>query len=183
MAKDKPKEKFDGVVLKKSTATTATTSTIRQPPISVSEQVQPVTTGPMSTDPHRVKAEILQTKSHRIVSSREELKPVDEEESRRIVKKRRTSSGLPEEARIVACTPPGEVEELPVAHPKRSTTPEAEPDGNQWDDLDAEEADDPLMVSEDADEIFTHLKVIEVSELWAIPLLSLTLALPENDHA
>jgi len=29
--KDKPKEKFDGVVLKKSTVTTTTTSTIRQP--------------------------------------------------------------------------------------------------------------------------------------------------------
>ena len=141
----------------------------------------------MSIDPpHRVKAEILQTKSLRIVSSRKELKPVDEvdeEESRRVVKKRRTSSDLPEEARIVARIPPGEVEELRVAHPKRSTTPEADPDGDQWDDLDAEDADDPLMVSEYVDEIFTYLKVIEVRELLSMPSLSLTPALPENDHA
>ena len=79
---------------------------------------------------------------------------VDEEESRRVVKKRRTSSDLPEEARIVVRIPPGEVEH-PVTHPKRSTTPEADPDGDQWDDLDAEDADDPLMVSEYVDEILT----------------------------
>jgi len=197
------------VVLKKSTVTTTTTSTIRQPlkavtggapqsrkvVISVSEQVQqleqvqedlPVASDPMAIDPpHRVKAEILQTKSLRIVSSHKELKPVDEvdeEESRRVVKKRRTSSDLPEEARIVARIPPGEVEH-PVVHPKRSTTPEADPDGDQWDDLDAEDADDPLMVSEYVDEIFSYLKVIEVSESWTMPSPSLTPPIPENDHA
>ena len=52
--------------------------------------------------------------------------------------------------------PQGEVEEHPVAHSKQSTTPEADPDGDQWDDLDAEDADDPLMVSEYIDEIFTY---------------------------
>ena len=199
--KDKPKEKFDGVVLKKSTVTTTTTtSTIRQPlkavtggapqsrkaVISVSEQVQqleqiqeevPAGGDPMAIDlPHRVKAEILQTKSLRIVSSRKQVKPVDEvdeDESRRVVKKRRTSSDLPEEARIAAHVPPGEVEEYPVTHPKRSTTPEADPDGDQWDDLDAEDADDPLMVSEYVDEIFTYLKIIEVGELSTTPSLSL----------
>ena len=123
--KDKPKEKFDSVVLKKSTVTTTTTSTIQQPLkavtggapqsrkaiISVSEQVQqlkqvqedvPVASDPMSIDPpHRVKAQILQTKSLRIISSRKELKPVDEvdeEESKHVVKKRRTSSDLPRES-------------------------------------------------------------------------------------
>jgi len=208
--KDKPKEKFDGVVLKKSTVTTTTTSTIRQPlkvvtggapqsrkaVISVSEQVQqleqiqedlPVASDPMAIDPpHRVKAEILQTKSLRIVSSRKELKPVDEvdeEESKRVVKKRRTSSDLPEEARIAARIPQGEVEEHPVAHSKRSTTPEADPDGDQWDDLDAEDTDDPLMVSEYVDEIFTYLKVIEVSESRTTPSMLLTSALLENYHA
>ena len=133
--KDKPKEKFDGVLLKKSTVTTTTASTIWQPlkavtggapqsrkaVISVSEQVQqfeqvqedlPVASGPMSIDPpHRVEAEILQTKSLHIVSSPRELKPVDEvdeEESKRVVKKRRTSSDLPEEVRIVAHIPQAE---------------------------------------------------------------------------
>ena len=97
------------MVLKKFTVTTATTSTIRQPLkvvtggalqspkaiISVSEQAQqlgrvqedlPVTNDSVAIDPHRVKAEILQTKSLPIVSSREELEPVDkadDEESKR----------------------------------------------------------------------------------------------------
>jgi len=184
--------RFDGVVLKKSTVTTTTTSSIWQPlkavtggahqsrraVISVSEQVQqlkqiqediPAGSDPMAIDiPHRTKAEILETKSLRVVSSRKQLKPVDvvdEEESRRVVK-RRTSSDLPEEAQIVAHIPP-EVED-PVAHPKRSTTPEADPDGDQWDDLDAEDADDPLMVSDYVTEIFAYLKEVEVSGLSTI---------------
>jgi G2/mitotic-specific cyclin 2 len=200
--KDKPKEKFDGVVLKKSTVTTTTTtSTIRQPlkavtgivpqsrkaVISVSEQVQQLeqihegvlaSGEQMAIDPpHRAKAEVLETKSLRVVSSRKQLKPVDEvdeEESRRVVKKRRTSSDLPEEAEIVAHVPPDEIED-PVVHPKRSTTPEAEPEGDQWDDLDAEDADDPLMVSEYVNEIFVYLKEVEVSEPSVTSLLSLIL--------
>jgi len=83
----------------------------------------------------------------------------------------------------VAHIPPGEFEEHPVAHPKRSTTPEADPDGDQWDDLGAEDADDTLMVSEYVDEIFTYLKVIEVSGSQTARSLLLTPALPENDHA
>jgi G2/mitotic-specific cyclin 1/2 len=204
--KDKPKEKFDGVVLKKSTVTTTTTtSTIRQPlksvtgavpqsrkaVISVSEQVQqleqihediPAGSDAMAIDhPHRVKAEILETKSLRVVTSRKQLKPVDEvdeEESRRVVKKRRTSSSdLPEEAETVARVPPE------IVHSKRSTTPEADPDGDQWDDLDAEDADDPLMVSEYVHEIFAYLKDVEVSGLPGIDLPLLTPLLPENHHA
>jgi len=154
------------------------------------EQIQedvPAVSDPMAIDPpRRVKAEILQTKSLRIVSSRKELKSVDEvdeEESKRVVKKRRTSSDLPEEARIAARIPPGEVEEYLVVHPKRSTTPEADPDGDQWDDLDAEDTDDPLMVSEYVDEIFSYLKVIEVSGSNTIPSPSLTLAPLENHYA
>ena len=209
-AKDKPKEKFDGVVLKKSTVTTTTTtSTIRQPlkavtggapqsrkaVISVSDQVQqleqihediPVVSDPMAIDlPHRAKAEILETKSLRIVSSRKQLKPVDEvdeEESQRVVKKRRTSSDLPEEAQIAAHIPPEEVEG-PIIHSKRSTTPEADPDGDQWDDLDAEDTDDPLMVSEYVGEIFAYLKEVEVGGLSTIPSLLLTPGPTENDHA
>ena len=208
--KDKPKEKFDGVVLKKSTVTTTTTSTIRQPlkavtggapqsrkaVISVSDQVQqleqihediPTGGDPMTIDlPHRAKAEILETKSLRVVSSRKQLKPVDEvdeEESLRVVKKRRTSSDLPEEAQIVAHIPPEEAEEERVIRSKRSTTPEADPDGDQWDDLDTEDADDPLMVSEYVTEIFAYLKEVEVSEFSTVAFLLLIPSLTENDHA
>ena len=75
------------------------------------------------------------------------------------------SSDLPEEARIVARIHPGEVGELRVAHPKRSTTPEAGADGDQQDDLNAEDADDPLMVSEYTDKIFTLSSLMSLGEI------------------
>ena len=57
-----------------------------------------------------------------------------------------------------------------------------DPDSDQWDDLNVEDTEDPLMVSEYIDEIFAYLKMIEISELWTIPCLSVTSALPENNH-
>ena len=39
---------------------------------------------------------------------------------------------------------------------------EAHPDGDQWQDLDAEDASDPLMVSEYVVEIFDYFKEVEV---------------------
>ena len=187
--KVKPKEKFDGVVLKSTVTMTTTTSTIRQPlkavtgavpqsrkaVISVSEQVQqleqihediPTGSESMSIDPpNRVKAEILGTKPLRVVSPRKKLKPVDEaDESKRVVKKRHTSSDLPAEVGIAAHVPP-EVEEDNVAQFKQSTTPEADPGSDQWNDLNAEDADDPLMVREYVNNVFVYLKDVEVSEL------------------
>jgi hypothetical protein len=38
----------------------------------------------------------------------------------------------------------------------------ADPNGPEWEDLDAEDADDPMMVSEYVIEIFDYLKVVEV---------------------
>ena len=70
-----------------------------------------------------------------------------------------------------------------IAHPKRSTTPEADPEGDQWDDLDAEDTDDPLMVSEYVHEIFSYLKEVEVSEFPTISFPSLTPRPSENHHA
>lgn len=40
--------------------------------------------------------------------------------------------------------------------------PEADPEGSHWDDLDAEDADDPLMVSEYVVDIFKYMKSVEV---------------------
>jgi hypothetical protein len=120
------------------------------------------------------------------VSSRKQLKPVDEvgeEECQHTVKKHRTPPDLPEEARIAAHIPPEEVEVVPVDHPKRSTAPEVDPDGDQWDDLDAEDTDDPLMVSEYVSKIFAHLKQVEAGESSTVPFLSLIPSHAENDHA
>ena len=42
--------------------------------------------------------------------------------------------------------------------------PEADPEGDEWDDLDAEDADDPVMVSEYVADIFKYLKALEVKK-------------------
>ena len=40
---------------------------------------------------------------------------------------------------------------------------EADPDGDEWDDLDAEDTGNPFMVGEYIAEIFSYMKSIEVS--------------------
>jgi G2/mitotic-specific cyclin 1/2 len=85
----------------------------------------------------------------------------DEVQDDRVFKKRRTSSDAPEtdideqaqhEAEVAA------VLDVDVA-------PEADPDGDEWDDLDAEDSDDPLMVSEYVVEIFKYMKLNELTTL------------------
>ncbi|KAJ8073889.1 G2/mitotic-specific cyclin [Marasmius tenuissimus] len=43
--------------------------------------------------------------------------------------------------------------------------PEADPDGDEWDDLDADDIGDPLMVSEYVIDIFTYFRQIEVTTM------------------
>ena len=72
---------------------------------------------------------------------------IREEVDNRVFKKRRTSSDGPDEAKLfeqedhAACL---------TASPDAAidSEPEADPNGDEWDDLDAEDGDDPLMVSE-----------------------------------
>ncbi|KAI0065251.1 hypothetical protein BV25DRAFT_1927886 [Artomyces pyxidatus] len=113
--------------------------------------------------------------AHRLSSARSLRQPVDAEdeaEASRVLKKRRTSSDTPEE-------PDEEVqEEVEVeGHPVEAAAElerhmadisheaEADPDGEDWIDLDAEDVDDPLMVSEYVLDIFEYLKVIEQTTL------------------
>ncbi|GBE87395.1 hypothetical protein SCP_1100710 [Sparassis crispa] len=77
----------------------------------------------------------------------------EDEEAGRVFKKRRTSSDAPEEAALHAL----EVEEAV----RFVSEPEADPNGKEWKDLDAEDEDDPLMVSEYVAEIFEYLKQVE----------------------
>ncbi|CCM00725.1 uncharacterized protein FIBRA_02765 [Fibroporia radiculosa] len=75
----------------------------------------------------------------------------EDEEAHRAFKKRRTSSDIPDEEAAA------EVEDaVALAGPL-----EADPNGNEWDDLDVEDGDDPLMVSEYVVEIFDYLKDVE----------------------
>ncbi|KZT10282.1 uncharacterized protein LAESUDRAFT_672989 [Laetiporus sulphureus 93-53] len=88
-------------------------------------------------------------------------RPEEDEEADRAIKKRRTSSDIPDEEAAA------EVEEAigfagtPDAGTSDAGTPEADPNGLDWEDLDAEDADDPLMVSEYVVEIFEYLKRME----------------------
>jgi hypothetical protein len=65
-----------------------------------------------------------------------------------VFKKRRTSSKAPvSEAQMFE-------EQVDLA---------ADPKGDEWEDLDAEDADDPLVVSEHVVEIFKYMKEVKVS--------------------
>ncbi|KAG1779499.1 cyclin-like protein [Suillus placidus] len=97
------------------------------------------------------------TSSHLVLKA----EPQEEVQDDRVFKKRRTSSDAPEtdideqaqhEAEVAA------VLDIDVA-------PEADPDGDEWDDLDAEDSDDPLMVSEYVVEIFKYMKLTELITL------------------
>lgn len=100
--------------------------------------------------------------------SAKQVVPVEEDEDEDdgpAYKKRRTSSDVPdvEEEREV------EVEEY--ARSGEVARREADPDGDEWDDLDADDGDDPLMVSEYVVEIFKYLKEVEVRFLQLLALL------------
>ncbi|KAH9853659.1 cyclin-like protein [Lenzites betulinus] len=89
----------------------------------------------------------------RRISSRSLKQEDDDEEAHRTHKKRRTSSDVPD----VAAMHEEEVENTVI--PKEDV--DADHEEELWDDLDAEDADDPLMVSEYVVEIFEYLKQVE----------------------
>ncbi|RPD57012.1 hypothetical protein L226DRAFT_547172 [Lentinus tigrinus ALCF2SS1-7] len=185
------KEKFEGVVLKQTTtttlrkplrtvvdstttSTTVTTTTRRTRDVGRSQgqslqplreadedamAVDPQPPAPIPSPKRFVAArEAVRTgipaKSHVPKRTAKTTKPeVDEEEASRVTKKRRTSSDAPEFHEVEV---EEEEEEAYLAEEV-----EADPDGDKWDDLDAEDADDPLMVSEYVVEIFEYLKEVE----------------------
>jgi hypothetical protein len=103
------------------------------------------------------------------VASRSSRTKIQEDYEEPVPKKRRTSSPPPEED-------PRAIEEARAlaeekAHNDRlaaemqafANEVEHDPDHSPWEDLDAEDSDDPLMVSEYVQEIFTYMKKLEVS--------------------
>ncbi len=94
-----------------------------------------------------------------------------EVEANRVFKKRRTSSDAPEgqkedvkEDHAEAGDQIGDIAERELQKHLQviGHEVEADPNGPDWEDLDAEDADDPMMVSEYVTEIFDYLKVVEV---------------------
>jgi G2/mitotic-specific cyclin 2 len=130
-----------------------------------------------SRKPGSVATTVRQTSIKEDVPNRDET----EVEANRIFKKRRTSSEDPEphenqvevdidtedQTRGIA------ERELQKHLHDLEREVEADPNGTEWEDLDAEDADDPMMVSEYVNEIFDYLKVAEVSFL--VPLCDIYL--------
>ncbi|KAF9068860.1 cyclin-like protein [Rhodocollybia butyracea] len=78
--------------------------------------------------------------------------------------KPRTSSEAPEDA-VVEQWSGVRHDELEVLDEEEEEEVEADPNGPHWEDLDQEDGDDPLMVSEYVVEIFDYFKQIEVQTM------------------
>lgn len=93
-----------------------------------------------------------------------------EVEANRVFKKRRTSSEVPEDQKengkehVKAGDQVCDIAERELQKHLQDIggEVEADPNGPDWEDLDTEDADDPMMVSEYVTEIFDYLKVVEV---------------------
>lgn len=93
-----------------------------------------------------------------------------EVEANRVFKKRRTSSEAPEDQKedgkehVEAGDQVRDIAEKELQKHLQDIgrEVEADPNGPDWEDLDAEDADDPMMISEYVTEIFDYLKVVEV---------------------
>ncbi|KAH7926234.1 hypothetical protein BV22DRAFT_368310 [Leucogyrophana mollusca] len=111
--------------------------------------------------------EVQRAEFSRRQSSRSTLKQEiqDEIEDNRVFKKRRTSSDTPDEAQLFEEQLEHEAEVAAALEAARESSPEADPEGDEWEDLDADDADDPLMVSEYVSEIFKYMKEIELTTL------------------
>lgn len=107
--------------------------------------------------------EVQRVQTTRRTSSHLVFKAETQEEVQddRVFKKRRTSSDAPETDIDEQAQHEAEV----AAVLDDDVAPEADPDGDEWDDLDAEDSDDPLMVSEYVVEIFKYMKLTELITL------------------
>lgn len=114
--------------------------------------------GSLPTKDARQPAKRLSTRESR---SKAQVQPEEDDvEDHRDLKRRRTSSEAPEDPReaeeaVIAARIAAELEAY-------ADEPEADPENSPWDDLDADDADDPLMVSEYVVDIFKYLRQVEV---------------------
>lgn len=155
-SKETKAQKFDGVVIK-------TSATGRQPLRTVAgptaRRGMKTAAAPSQIHPlDEIKKPVKEVaRAVAIEVAPPEMKMAVEED--RVFKKRRTSSEAPEEVKSFD-------EQHEVAQALElgvDSEPEADPNGHDWDDLDAEDVDDPLMVSEYVSEIFLYMKQTEVN--------------------
>lgn len=199
--KGKQKEAFDGVVIKprpltsrpplKTVTGRPTSQVIRETTRDVKVAVVTEKDHAMVVDPVPIpslttrrsnlpsdSAAPRKTVGHRRTSSRLAATPLKEleaeldEEEEPLHKKRRTSSIPPEEPEVPEMTE----EELYQARVQAeieafANEAEADPETSAWDDLDAEDADDPLMVSEYVQDIVKYMKQLEVRPIVSFLVL------------
>lgn len=164
---------------KRTTRSSVTTNGVKQGKPALHVDAMVIDPPDLHAPPHRVnghsrKPSSLATATRRNPTIQEERERDETEaESNRVFKKRRTSSDAPEQPDEEA------KEEVEVEDQVRDIAErelqkhlhhiehevEADPNGAEWEDLDAEDADDPMMVSEYVNEIFEYLKVVEVRAL------------------
>ncbi|KAI9459180.1 cyclin-like protein [Lactarius psammicola] len=126
--------------------------------------------------PHRVNGHSRKPTS--ITATARRNPPIQEErerdemeaESNRVFKKRRTSSDAPDEEAKDEVEVEDQVRDIAERELQKhlhdiEREVEADPNGAEWEDLDAEDADDPMMVSEYVNDIFEYLKVVEQTTL------------------
>ena len=186
---DAVKEKFDGVIIKtRATTTTTTAIATRQSLKPVSGASKRVTRTVSNVKPEQTLDDVVEVRDEdamavdhqpptatvlRQIPTRKSTQSVashrvqvvddeDDGDEAHVSKKRRTSSEAPfspaeEELRQSFEAHAADLEAF------AGSELEADPEGDQWDDLDAEDTDDPLMVSEYVVEIFKYMKQIEVS--------------------
>ncbi|KII91187.1 hypothetical protein PLICRDRAFT_51362 [Plicaturopsis crispa FD-325 SS-3] len=155
---------------RRATRSTAVESTVEPLP-EVKEEPETHDEQPMAVDDHS-HARRVSTRRSVVTTAAQPLRrasaravPTEEDaETTRVFKKRRTSSEAPpetdfaEDVRAEREATERFAQELKLFADAEA---EADPNGDEWDDLDAEDADDPLMVSEYVVEIFEYMKEVE----------------------
>lgn len=115
------------------------------------------------TASHVIKHEVQRADLSKRTTSHLNVKVDSREEDNRVFKKRRTSSDVPDEAKPFKGQEHLQPQVAVSLDAGVDSESEADPNGNEWDDLDAEDGDDPLMVSEYVIEILDYMKNTEVS--------------------
>ncbi|KAJ7151126.1 g2/mitotic-specific cyclin cdc13 [Mycena filopes] len=93
------------------------------------------------------------------------LVPKQELETRPTTEEEEEDPAMLEEARLVAAEEAVNARIAAELAAYADEEPEADPETSPWDDLDADDADDPVMVSEYVVDIFNYLKQIELTTM------------------
>ncbi|KAI9568653.1 cyclin-like protein [Boletus coccyginus] len=121
---------------------------------------------PTATVSHVIKHEVQRADLSKRAASHLNVKiETRQEDDNRVFKKRRTSSDEPDDAKLFEEQEDHEAQVAASLDAGIDSELEADPNGDEWDDLDAEDGDDPLMVSEYVTEIFDYMKNVELATL------------------